>query len=181
MDDSLEVSQAAQYKALGHPLRHRILFALGTEPATISGLARMLDQRKGNIAHHLGVLHDAGLVRIVESRQVRGGTEHYYLRAARRLMFTGSGAGAQGPVIVRAVADELATAEPVGGRIRNVRLTAEQAETVAAALEKLVDDLPDAGDDAERYGILVTLYKPRPADTPEQGACRSQADQAVTS
>ncbi|SHM28304.1 ArsR/SmtB family transcription factor [Cryptosporangium aurantiacum] len=161
MDEHLEISDAAQYKALGHPLRHRLLFALGTEAATISQLAKALDQRKGNIAHHLGVLQEAGLVRIVETRQVRGGTEHYYRRSARRLSFTGPDAASQGPILMRAVADELAIAEPVGSRLRNVRLTAEQAATVAAALEKMIDDLQDAGDDAERYGLLVTVYKPR--------------------
>ncbi|MFI5956865.1 ArsR/SmtB family transcription factor [Cryptosporangium sp. NPDC051539] len=161
MDEHLEISDAAQYRALGHPLRHRLLFALGQQPATTSQLAKALDQRKGNIAHHLGVLHQAGLVRIVESRQVRGGTEHYYLRAARRLTFSSPEAA---PVIVRAVADELTTGEEVGGRIRNVRLTAAQAETAAAALERIVDELADAGDDADRYGVLVTLYKPQQTD-----------------
>ncbi len=80
MDEILEISAPAQYKALGHPLRHRIVFALGQQAATISQLAKALGQRKGNIAYHLGVLQAAHLVDIVETRQVRGGTEHYYLR-----------------------------------------------------------------------------------------------------
>ena len=163
MDEHLEVTGTAQHKALAHPLRQRLLFALGTEAATISQLAKSLDQRKGNIAHHLGVLEKAGLVHVVESRQVRGGTEHYYRRTARRLLIS---APETAPVMVRAVADELATAEPVGGRLRNVRLTADQAATVASALEKLVDDLVDAGEEAERHGILVTVYKPHSAGTP---------------
>lgn len=167
VDDHLTISELAQYKALSHPLRHRLLFALGQQPATISQLAKALDQRKGNIAHHLGVLEAAGLVRIVESRQVRGGTEHYYQRAARRLSFSGPEAA---PVMVRAVADELPTAELVGGRLRNVRLTAARAAEVTAEIERLVDGLDDAGDDAgddaERYGFLVTVWKPRPAGAP---------------
>src|SRR3712207_642159 len=90
VDEHLEVSDAAQYKALGHPLRHRLLFALGQQPATISQLAKVLDQRKGNIAHHLDVLYAAQLVEIAETRTVRGGTEHYYRRAARRFTFSSS-------------------------------------------------------------------------------------------
>ena len=167
MDDDLEVSDAAQYKALGHPLRHRLLFALGQQPATISQLAKALDQRKGNIAHHLGVLHEAGLVRIVETRQVRGGTEHYYQRAARKLSFTGPESDAHRPVVLRAVADELANASAVlSERLRNVRLTAEQAAAFAEALDRLVDGLDDAGDDGERYGVLTTVWKPQQAGTP---------------
>jgi DNA-binding transcriptional ArsR family regulator len=161
-EDALEISTADQYKALGHPLRHRLLFALGHQAATISQLSKALDQRKGNIAHHLGVLHEAGLVHIVETRQVRGGTEHYYERTAKRLRFTGPGADANDPIAVRAVADELAGAAPNALlHIRNVRLTSAQAETVSAALEELVGGLEDAGDGADRYGILVTLYKPQ--------------------
>lgn len=158
MDKKLEISAPAQHKALGHPLRHRILFALGQQAATISQLAKALDQRKGNIAHHLGVLQAAGLVNIVETRQTRGGTEHYYQRVARRFVFSGPEAG---PVAVRAIADEMATAVSIPGfRIRNVRLTEEQALAAAAALDELVDALQDAGDDAHRYGILVTLFQP---------------------
>ena len=55
ISDRLEVSTAAQFKALGHPLRHRLLFALGQEAATISQLAVALGTAKGNVAHHLGV------------------------------------------------------------------------------------------------------------------------------
>ncbi len=83
ISDRLEVSTAAQFKALGHPLRHRLLFALGKEAATISQLAVALGTAKGNVAHHLGVLRDAGMVHVAETRQVRGGTEQYYRRSAR--------------------------------------------------------------------------------------------------
>ena len=159
-DDAIEISTAAQYKALGHPLRHRLLFALGLQTATISQLAIALSQRKGNIAHHLGVLEAAGMVRIVETRQVRGGTEHYYQRVARRWNF--AGADAHGPVMVRAVADELATAAPDPLlHIRNVRLTEAQAEKLSATLDQLLTEVEPADEPADRYGILVTLYKPQ--------------------
>ena len=84
-DEVLTITSAEQYRALGHPLRHRLLFALGQHPATISQLAVALDSHKGNIAHHLKVLREAGLVAVTETRQVRGGTEQYYQRTARRL------------------------------------------------------------------------------------------------
>jgi DNA-binding transcriptional ArsR family regulator len=68
-DEVLTVISAAQYRALGHPLRHRLLFALGQHPATISQLAAALGSHKGNIAHHLKVLREAGLVAVTETRQ----------------------------------------------------------------------------------------------------------------
>ena len=63
MDDDGEVariSTAAQFKALGHPMRHRLLLALGQGQATISQLAAALGSNKGNIAHHLKVLDGRG-------------------------------------------------------------------------------------------------------------------------
>ena len=69
----LEATDPRQLKALAHPLRNRIVFALGAEGATVSQLAKSLSTNKGNAAHHLAVLEQAGLVRRGERRQVRGG------------------------------------------------------------------------------------------------------------
>jgi DNA-binding transcriptional ArsR family regulator len=162
MDDELEVSTPEQYKALGHPMRHRLLFALGQQAATISQLAVMLGTRKGNVAHHLGVLRDAGLVTVVETRQVRGGTEHYYRRAAQRLHFGGELLAAETPVVLQAVADELGGAEEeLLFTLRNVRLTEEQARELADRLSSYLDGLDDAGDGEKRYGMLAAVYRPR--------------------
>ncbi|HEY3003037.1 MAG TPA: helix-turn-helix domain-containing protein [Kribbellaceae bacterium] len=162
MDDELEVSTPEQYKALGHPMRHRLLFALGQQAATISQLAVMLGTRKGNVAHHLGVLREAGLVTVVETRQVRGGTEHYYRRSAQRLHFGGELLAAETPVVLQAVADELGGAEEeLLFTLRNVRLTEEQARELADRLSSYLDGLGDAGDGEKRYGMLAAVYRPR--------------------
>jgi DNA-binding transcriptional ArsR family regulator len=158
----LTVSSPEQYRALGHPLRHRLLFALGRSPATISQLAAALDSHKGNIAHHLKVLREAGMVAVVQTRQVRGGTEQYYQRTARRFHFVGEESAAQTPVMLQAVADEIATAtaEPVLV-LRNIRLTEAQAERLASTLTELADGLDDAPEGEARYGLLLGLYRPR--------------------
>ena len=86
-EDVAAVATPQQFKALGHPMRHRLLFALGQGEATISQLAATLGSNKGNIAHHLKVLTDAGLAVPAGTRKVRGGTERYYRRAHRALQF----------------------------------------------------------------------------------------------
>jgi DNA-binding transcriptional ArsR family regulator len=167
-DDLLTISAPEQYRALGHPLRHRLMFALGQQTATISQLAAALGSNKGNIAHHLRVLREAGLVRVAETRQVRGGTEQYYQRTARQLRFVGDERTAQTAVMLQAVADEIATAtaEPVLV-LRNLRLTEAQAERLGRTLADLADDLDDAGDGEPRFGLLLGLYRPRqPAPDP---------------
>jgi DNA-binding transcriptional ArsR family regulator len=158
------VSTPAQFKALGHPMRHRLLFALGQHEATISQLAAALGSNKGNIAHHLKVLADAGLVLPAGTRQARGGTQQYYRRAARRLEIDDA---ATTQVAFRTLAAEIAAAEPDPFlMLRMLRLTPEHAERLAAALRDLSEQ-PEDTDDQPRYGLLLGLYKPaqpRPAD-----------------
>lgn len=155
--DFAAVTTPEQFKALGHPMRHRLLFALGQGQATISQLATALGSNKGNIAHHLKVLADAGLVRPAGTRQVRGGTEQYYRRAARGLKIDDA---ATTEVTFRALAAEIAAAEPEPFlAVRTLRLTAEHAEQLAATLRDLADQSEDAADQP-RYGLLLGLYQP---------------------
>jgi DNA-binding transcriptional ArsR family regulator len=157
-DDAFEAETPEQFKALAHPFRQRLLFALGERPATISQLAAGLDARKGNVAHHLKVLREAGLVREAGTRTVRGGTERYFARAAARLITPG-GVPGTATALLQAVATELerGTGEPLL-TLRHVRLSADQAARLAEALEKIVAAAPDAPDEP-RHGLLVALYK----------------------
>lgn len=155
----MDVYAPEHFKALAHPTRQRMLFALG-EPATISQLAAALSTRKGNIAHHLKVLREAGLVTPAGTRQVRGGTEQYYQRATRILSFVGEHATANLPIAFRAVADEIAAAAPDPFLVlRNIRLTSAQAERITAILSELAHHTEEASPDQPRYGMLLGLYR----------------------
>ncbi|WP_433618500.1 ArsR/SmtB family transcription factor [Dactylosporangium sp. CA-139114] len=159
-DEVMRVATPEQFKAMAHPLRQRLLFAL-VHPATISQLATATGSQKGNIAHHVKVLRKAGMVRVVATRTVRGGTEQYYQRTVRRYELGGEQAAACTPLLVRAVADELAGAAPEPFLLlRNIRLTAEQVTHLTDELTRLSTELTDAGPDAHRYGVLLTLYRP---------------------
>jgi DNA-binding transcriptional ArsR family regulator len=156
-EDVAAVATPQQFKALGHPMRHRLLFALGQGEATISQLAVTLGSNKGNIAHHLKVLTDAGLALPAGTRQVRGGTEQYYRRAHRALQFHDA---AITQVAFSAIAAEIAAAEPEPFLIlRTLRLSPRHAEQIAAALRHLADQEDDADGDS-RYGLLLGLYQP---------------------
>jgi len=159
VDDVQHVTTPAQFKALAHPFRQRLLFALGQQPATISQLAVALGAQKGNVGHHLKVLREAGMVRVAETRRVRGGTEQYYQRTARMLDIATKEAG---PIaaMLEAVAGEIAAApaDPLLG-LRHVRLSAAQAERLAATLSDLLSGAVDAGPGEPRYGLLVSLYR----------------------
>jgi DNA-binding transcriptional ArsR family regulator len=158
-EDVAAAATLQQFKALGHPMRHRLLFALGQGEATISQLAATLGSNKGNIAHHLKVLTDAGLALPAGTRQVRGGTEQYYRRAHRVLQFHDA---AITQMAFSAIAAEIAAAEPEPEPfliLRTLRLNPRHVERIAAALHDLADEKQDADDDP-RYGLLLGLYQP---------------------
>ncbi|GAA1690134.1 hypothetical protein GCM10009830_42190 [Glycomyces endophyticus] len=159
MDDSepLKIATPQQYRALGHPARHRLLFALGERPATLSGLAAELGISKGSAGHHLKILREAGLVDLDETRQVRGGTEQYFKRAFRKLHYD---TGETTRIALAAVADDLLTDDddPLL-HLRHVRLTEAQARQLRGTLETLVEDLENQEGEA-RYGVVVGLYRP---------------------
>jgi DNA-binding transcriptional ArsR family regulator len=173
-DDVMAVTTPEQFKALGHPTRHRLLFALAQGEATISQLAAALDSNKGNIAHHLNVLVSAGLVRPAGTRTVRGGTEQYYERASRGLKYDDAETT---EVAFRALAAEIAGARPEPFlMLRTLRLTPEHAEQLTAALRDLADQADD-GPGQPRYGLLLGFYQPAqpPAPDPPQLAAPTTA------
>lgn len=158
-DELMELGSPEQFKALSHPLRQRLLFALAGRPATISQLAAHLGSQKGNVAHHLKVLREAGMVRVGETRQVRGGTEQYYERTARRLVIGGLQPapttalfGAVTEELLRSPQDPLLT-------LRHLRLGPEQAARLRATLEELVDGADSDPEGEAGYGVLVAMYR----------------------
>jgi DNA-binding transcriptional ArsR family regulator len=83
MDEVFEFTTPEQLKAMGDAFRQKILRLLGERAATIQELAAMLDTPTSTVAHHLQVLTDAGITKVVRTRQVRALTQRYYGCTAR--------------------------------------------------------------------------------------------------
>jgi DNA-binding transcriptional ArsR family regulator len=81
--ETLPVSESAQFRALFEDTRIRIVDLLLERAATISELAQTLEIPKGTIGHHVGVLEEAGLIRVVRTKKVRAIEAKYYGRTAR--------------------------------------------------------------------------------------------------
>ena len=64
--------------AVCHPMRTRAFAVLAERIASPAELARELHGDVGNVNYHVRVLVEAGLVRQVDSRPVRGTTEHFF-------------------------------------------------------------------------------------------------------
>src|SRR5206468_12011282 len=81
--DRIALTEPAQVQAISHPVRTTILHLLHERAATVSELARALARPKSTVAHHVKVLADAGLLRVVRTRRVRAIEERFYGRTAR--------------------------------------------------------------------------------------------------
>lgn len=157
--DLLDATGPEQARALGHPTRHRLLLELGENGATVSQLAHRLMINKGNVAHHLAVLVEAGLVRKGPTRTVRGGTEQYYVRPQRRIRFEGGPDNIALSAMMTNLTRELAGDDRALLNHRTVRLTERQAAALAARLDTIVHDLEPAGPREQRYGVVVAVYR----------------------
>ncbi|MFB6836142.1 ArsR/SmtB family transcription factor [Streptomyces sp. NPDC056361] len=158
-EDVLEIGTPEQFAALAHPLRQRLLFTLGHRPATTSQLAAQLDAKKGNVAHHLKVLREAGLIHIAETRQVRGGTEQHFQRTAHHMVVAEPQAAGTAAMLT-AVTQELhrSPAEP-HLTLRHLRLSPAKARKLGEMLAHLVDEADDNGEEQPLHGVLVALYQ----------------------
>ena len=157
--DLLDVTDTAQLQALGHPARMRLLLSVGVDGVTLSQLATRLGTNKGNVAHHLAVLERAGLVRRGRTRTVRGGTEQYFERVARRIRTPGGAASGRTAALLQTVAEEVdgAAGDPLL-HLRRLRMTPQRATALAAHLDRLVTDLPEGRASDPLYSVLVGLY-----------------------
>ncbi len=65
-------------RAIAHPLRLRMLSLLTGEGLSASEVARRLGESPANVSFHMRKLHEAGLVTLMETRSLRGGTAKIY-------------------------------------------------------------------------------------------------------
>ena len=76
-------------KAFAHPLRVQILIILNERVASPNILSQELDQSLNLVAYHVRVLEKYDCIELVDTKQRRGATEHFY-RATRRQFLTDS-------------------------------------------------------------------------------------------
>lgn len=85
LDDQVVMTDHVQLRAYANRLRVTLLDLLTERAATVSELAAAVARPKSTVAHHVGVLVEAGLLRVVRTRRVRAIDERYYGRVARSI------------------------------------------------------------------------------------------------
>lgn len=83
LEDLRIVSSPKELRAMADPLRGTILELLLERAATVGELAAAVGRPTSSVAYHVGVLVDAGMLKVVRTRRVRAIDERFYGRTAR--------------------------------------------------------------------------------------------------
>ena len=161
--DVLQLDQPEQLKALGHPLRLKVLQALGQtdRPLTNRELAARLSVDPGHLHFHVRMLHRAGLIELAEA----AGREKPYRAVAKHLKV--------GPEIrATGLASELQAAQlrelqrgfeahAAGGEFRSAQVHSRlDVETVRRLLNELVETLTELEDESQPLQTITVAFHP---------------------
>jgi DNA-binding transcriptional ArsR family regulator len=176
LPDTVSVSTPAQLRAIADPLRTTILDLVLERAATVAELSAAVGRPKSTVAHHVNVLLEAGLLRVVRTRRVRAIDERYYGRTGRTIHVgvVRRPGETETPVCVNGLS--VAAAESVPAHeddrlyttLRHVRIAREDAAAFWQRVEELVRDftqLPRSGDTV--YGLVAGLYPTEHPTLPE--------------
>lgn len=165
LQDTLVLTTPAQLKALGNPLRQKILGLLLERAASASQLAIAMEHSKGAVGHHLKVLEQAGLIRVVRTRRVRALTERYYGCVARTFDVLATEAEhADDTLLLRQAMQEL-TPSPSAHKLPvitlcHARMTPTQARDFAHEVLKLAQKFESLSAPGEQvYGFIAGVYR----------------------
>jgi DNA-binding transcriptional ArsR family regulator len=160
---TLELDNPEQLKALGHPLRLKVLQALGQseEPLTNRELAALLSVDPGHLHFHVRMLQRAGLIELVEG----SGREKPYRSVAKHLRV--------GPEMRAAgLASEIQAAQlrdvqrgfeahAASGEFRSAQVHTRLAvETIRQLVQEVVDKLAELEDESEPLQTVTIAFHP---------------------
>ena len=161
-----------QLRALAHPLRLRLLESFAQGPLTTMQVATRLGEPPTRLYHHVNALERAGILRLVDTKPVRGTTEKYYEVARKQI---GAVTGERLTPAARASIASMATTvfeearqELVAALGRRESLTAATAPTAL----RMILDLPPSQLPMVRRRLKALLKAIR-SDCSRFKACRT--------
>jgi DNA-binding transcriptional ArsR family regulator len=181
LERGLDVDTPQQLKAIGDETRSDILSLLNERAATVSQLADTLGRPKGSVGHHVKVLEDAGLVRVVRTRQVPATTEKYYGRTARTFFIKTDvhDEGEKFAFLRQAMSEcrlpsgDEAEELPISFTIRHARIPDDRAAEFLARILEVAEEFTAQEPGGETvYGLLAGVY---PTERPSLGPDEEEA------
>jgi DNA-binding transcriptional ArsR family regulator len=167
-DGRKRTATSAEFKAMAHPLRLRILRLCLHDALTNKQLAERLKKDPATVLHHVRMLVDTGFLAPDKIRSgARGALEKPY-RATGKSWVLSAETPEQDKVGQAAVLDalkaELQELDPddiLDGARLGVQLSPAKARRYQATIEKLIHDLANEPDqpDGEKFGFYVTWHR----------------------
>jgi DNA-binding transcriptional ArsR family regulator len=170
--DMVVVTEPAQLRALADKLRITLLDLVLERAATVGEFAAAVGRPKSTVAHHVKVLVEAGLFRVVRTRRVRAIDERYYGRVARTIYIgvVDQPGDAETPVCINGLSVAAAESVPaheaddLRSTLAHARIPRERAAEFwerVQALAREFGQIPREGGTV--YGFAAGLY---PTDHP---------------
>jgi DNA-binding transcriptional ArsR family regulator len=182
LEDLRIVTSTEELRATFHGLRSTLLDLVHERAATVSELAEAVGRPKSSVAYHVGILVDAGLLKIVRTRKVRAIEERFYGRTAR-IFYVGAVAPEQIQYLSNYLAEAAAESAPahradtLRAIFRHARISNERAAEFWDRVFELVKEfssLPRSGDTV--YGFVAGLYPTEHPSLPPPDATESSPD-----
>jgi DNA-binding transcriptional ArsR family regulator len=168
VQETLILEKPEQLKALGHPLRVRVLEMLGQEgewQLTNRELAQRLDVDPGHLHFHVRTLLKAGLVELVDT-EGRGREKPYravakVFRVAPELLAAGGASDLQAAMI-----DQVQRAHALyspGGTFRSAQVELKLPMDAALELMQTFLEAARTREDAKADKLVLTVFAHAPA------------------
>ena len=167
---AFEITTPKQQKAYFHPVRMKVLNFLAGERLTISQTAERLRVHPANITHHFRLLQSAGLIRLVEERDIGRVVEKYY-QAVAPLFDIRPPEGSVKSVNKKGLSflrDDLSASinllkaddsEEVFGQIERARIDGKTFRVFAKRLRSLIEEFEMiACEHGTTYALNLSLY-----------------------
>ena len=163
-DVDLRLESPEQLKAVANDTRAKILTLLEDGPASAKRLSELLKMSHGKVGHHVKVLREAGLIEVVETKQVRALTERLYGLTFDRLSFAENAGDRLQFTLSQAAREAAPSAEqpfsPAAAFV-TVRTSERRAEEFRDRLFELTSEFEaDSDSDGEAvYGVSVAVFR----------------------
>jgi DNA-binding transcriptional ArsR family regulator len=181
LEETFAIDSVELFKAVFEETRMQIAHLLSERAATTSEIADTLSKPKGTIGHHIQVMEEAGLIRVVRTKKVRAIEAKYYGRVARTYLLTSRvsdvDVGISPDFFLTSAAADFANASidhdremPMMSSLRYARIPEDRAQEWVARLGEVTQEfVMDERGGETTYGMLVAFYPTDRPHLPDKG------------
>jgi DNA-binding transcriptional ArsR family regulator len=170
--DTVLIDTPERMRAIADPVRSLISALVLERAMTVTELAAHVGRAKGTVAHHVDVLCEAGLLRVVRTRKVRAMEERYYGRTARTYILPSlEGDDLPFATAARNEWDRARhDADDIGGfTLRHARIPADRARDFWERVDRMAIEFTQAPRDGDvEYAFYAGVFPTNRLATPRK-------------